>query len=531
MLIRKFDPAQLVDAYDVKEQMLYPCSEVASTPFGSAWLVVEPGRRTKPHNHHENETFFILRGRGKMTVGDETRPVEPGDVIYMPPFGDHILENESPHEDLHFLTVWWEDPAALAGLKAGAGSQAGAGRRTVVAAPGPARLDAEIYARFARLCGAAVRLVDDSSGADAGAVRDLFARLQTAGRVVLRPQPAPGLFFDPAPQARAIAQAAGRVAMSPRLRTLADAALGDLRPGLDEVAVSEPAAAPAAAGDLPLTGLEGHRFAARFVRAARLLALAGGSRPGAIGGMGGIDGMGGMGGNGAAAERGAQEGGQTVVFVDPVNREGVHFHLVLVPALADAAAMDYLPEAFVAAGEGAAALADLAAGGAEPVPADWLDWLGSLEARVARHHQGLTPPTQAWTPGQQEFVGRLQRHIEEVAAAYQAPAFAPRRAARLLRELVAAARELAEREEPWSRLSTRREEASTAVAVELLAAKVLAILSWPLVPSARLWHGLGYSSPLGEAGPGAPRDWEQTPTFVPTGQSIRGLATVAATPA
>ena len=35
MLIRSVDPARLVDAYDVKEQMFYPWSEVAATPFGS----------------------------------------------------------------------------------------------------------------------------------------------------------------------------------------------------------------------------------------------------------------------------------------------------------------------------------------------------------------------------------------------------------------------------------------------------------------------------------------------------------------
>src|ERR1700688_1529129 len=117
MLIRSVDPARLVDAYDVKEQMFYPWPEVAATPFGSGWLVVEPGRRTKPHNHHENETFFILRGHGRMTVGGESREVMPGDVIYLPAFGEHILENISPSDDLHFLSIWWEDPAVLASLK------------------------------------------------------------------------------------------------------------------------------------------------------------------------------------------------------------------------------------------------------------------------------------------------------------------------------------------------------------------------------------------------------------------------------
>ena len=117
MLIRSVHPGRLVDAYDVKEQMFYPWPEVVTTPFGTGWLVVEPGRRTKPHNHHEHETFFILRGRGKMTAGGDSREVGPGDVIYLPPFGEHILENVSPSDDLHFLSIWWEDPAVLAGLE------------------------------------------------------------------------------------------------------------------------------------------------------------------------------------------------------------------------------------------------------------------------------------------------------------------------------------------------------------------------------------------------------------------------------
>ena len=34
MLIRKLDPSQFEDAYDVKEQMFYPWNDVVETPFG-----------------------------------------------------------------------------------------------------------------------------------------------------------------------------------------------------------------------------------------------------------------------------------------------------------------------------------------------------------------------------------------------------------------------------------------------------------------------------------------------------------------
>src|SRR5258708_23253713 len=171
MLIRSVDPGRLVDAYDVKEQTFYPCPEVAATPFGTGWLVVEPGRRTKPHNHHEPETFFIRRGGGRRPAGGDSREVGPGDVIYLPPFGEHILENLSPCDDLHFLSIWWEDPAVLAGLKEPpASSRTRLPRRTLAVAVcsggtrGPAAavlagavLGAEILARLGRPPGATVR--------------------------------------------------------------------------------------------------------------------------------------------------------------------------------------------------------------------------------------------------------------------------------------------------------------------------------------------------------------------------------------
>lgn len=78
----------------------------ASLPAGAA---------TDPHYHKRSEEFyFILEGRGEMTVSGETRPVGPGDAILIPPGAWHTIRAEAPlrflcccappyaHEDTYF---------------------------------------------------------------------------------------------------------------------------------------------------------------------------------------------------------------------------------------------------------------------------------------------------------------------------------------------------------------------------------------------------------------------------------------------
>jgi mannose-6-phosphate isomerase-like protein (cupin superfamily) len=46
------------------------------------------------HHHLETEEiYYILRGAGRMTVGDEAREVEAGDAVFIPRGQAHTLEN------------------------------------------------------------------------------------------------------------------------------------------------------------------------------------------------------------------------------------------------------------------------------------------------------------------------------------------------------------------------------------------------------------------------------------------------------
>jgi methionyl-tRNA synthetase len=110
VLIRKLDPASFVHEYNVDLQLLYPWDGVIAPPFGAAWAVLAPGESTKPHAHQECETFFIARGAGEMSIGEERILVEAGDVTFHRPFDNHTLTNTAA-EELLFLTVWWEDRA------------------------------------------------------------------------------------------------------------------------------------------------------------------------------------------------------------------------------------------------------------------------------------------------------------------------------------------------------------------------------------------------------------------------------------
>ena len=52
---------------------------------------VAAGGAVFPHSHPTHEWYFVMSGRGVMTVDDEERPVEPGDLVYIPPDQVHSL--------------------------------------------------------------------------------------------------------------------------------------------------------------------------------------------------------------------------------------------------------------------------------------------------------------------------------------------------------------------------------------------------------------------------------------------------------
>jgi len=146
-------------------------------------------------------------------------------------------------------------------------------------------------------------------------------------------------------------------------------------------------------------------------------------------------------------------------------------------------------------------------------------WLADLGRKVRDEFDATVPATGDWTDEQRYFYRRLERFVAEAAEAYAPATFSPQRAARLLCELVRSARRFGKGEDHWRGVPERSQERRTAVALELLAVKVLAILAAPIMPelAGRLWRDLGCSGSV-ERG-----TWEDVPAWVEAGQRIGEL--------
>jgi mannose-6-phosphate isomerase-like protein (cupin superfamily) len=54
---------------------------------------VAPGSGQRPHGHAPEQVYVIVKGKGRMRVGDEELVVGEGDLIHIPPETLHGIEN------------------------------------------------------------------------------------------------------------------------------------------------------------------------------------------------------------------------------------------------------------------------------------------------------------------------------------------------------------------------------------------------------------------------------------------------------
>lgn len=58
--------------------------EFLRVPDLSAGLyVLEAGAMDRQSPHSEDELYYVVSGRSRVTVGDETRPVRPGSLVFV----------------------------------------------------------------------------------------------------------------------------------------------------------------------------------------------------------------------------------------------------------------------------------------------------------------------------------------------------------------------------------------------------------------------------------------------------------------
>jgi mannose-6-phosphate isomerase-like protein (cupin superfamily) len=78
------------DGSEIRELLAHRNSCIQKQSLAEARL--PPGASTTPHYHPlTEEIYYILEGTGRMTIGEETRDVGPGDAIAIPPGAVHTI--------------------------------------------------------------------------------------------------------------------------------------------------------------------------------------------------------------------------------------------------------------------------------------------------------------------------------------------------------------------------------------------------------------------------------------------------------
>jgi mannose-6-phosphate isomerase-like protein (cupin superfamily) len=78
------------DGSEIRELLAHRTSAIRQQSLAEARL--PPGASTAPHFHPKTEEiYYILAGRGRLQIGEETREVGPGDAIAIPPGAVHTI--------------------------------------------------------------------------------------------------------------------------------------------------------------------------------------------------------------------------------------------------------------------------------------------------------------------------------------------------------------------------------------------------------------------------------------------------------
>jgi mannose-6-phosphate isomerase-like protein (cupin superfamily) len=69
--------------------------DLADSELAITWVEVAPGSSQKQHHHEPEQVYVIIKGTGRMKVGEEESEVAPGDMVYIPPDVPHSIVNTS----------------------------------------------------------------------------------------------------------------------------------------------------------------------------------------------------------------------------------------------------------------------------------------------------------------------------------------------------------------------------------------------------------------------------------------------------
>jgi mannose-6-phosphate isomerase-like protein (cupin superfamily) len=109
----RMDAHELADLVARREAGGAPYLEFLSVPDLSLGLyVLAAGQPDLQEPHTEDEAYYVVSGRGRITVGDEVRDVRPGSIVFVAAGVTHRFHDIT--EDLTLLVVFGPAEASRA---------------------------------------------------------------------------------------------------------------------------------------------------------------------------------------------------------------------------------------------------------------------------------------------------------------------------------------------------------------------------------------------------------------------------------
>ncbi|MDP5274710.1 class I tRNA ligase family protein [Chengkuizengella axinellae] len=137
----------------------------------------------------------------------------------------------------------------------------------------------------------------------------------------------------------------------------------------------------------------------------------------------------------------------------------------------------------------------------------WQGWISKLIDKVNVDFEGNTPHTGGWQNRHRVFYEMLKNIVKEVSLSYEPAVFSLQEVTRKCSELVRRASAFGIAESCYKGISSQYDDFRTSIALELTAAKTLAILITPIMPqfSKHIWESLGLKEQM---------EWEDVPSLM-----------------
>ena len=108
------DAFEIADLIERRTASGRPYLEFLSVPDLSVGLyVLAAGEPDRQRPHTEDEVYYVISGRGRVTVGDEDRDVGPGSIVFVATAVPHRFHDIT--EDLTLLVAFGPAEGSRAG--------------------------------------------------------------------------------------------------------------------------------------------------------------------------------------------------------------------------------------------------------------------------------------------------------------------------------------------------------------------------------------------------------------------------------